>query len=80
MLNLGHTLGHALERMSGFTLRHGPAVGIGMVAAARIAAELGRAAPSLADRIERLLSAWGLPVRCPPFNADAIWSRITWTG
>jgi shikimate kinase/3-dehydroquinate synthase len=76
VLNLGHTVGHALERMSGFTLRHGPAVGIGMVGAARIAAELGRAAPSLADRIEGLLSAWGLPVRCPPFDADAIWEAM----
>jgi len=76
VLNLGHTLGHALERMSGFTLRHGPAVGIGMVTAARIAAELGRAAPSLADRIEGLLSAWGLPVRCPPFDVDAIWEAM----
>jgi 3-dehydroquinate synthetase len=47
-----------------------------MVAAARIAAELGRAAPSLADRIEGLLSAWGLPVRCPPFDADAIWEAM----
>jgi len=76
VLNLGHTVGHALERLSGFTLRHGPAVGIGMVAAAQIAAELGRASPSLADRIEGLLSAWGLPVRCPPFEADAIWEAM----
>ncbi len=76
VLNMGHTLGHALERLSGFTLRHGPAVGIGLVAAARIAADLGRAAPSLADRVGALLSAWGLPVRCPPFDADAIWEAM----
>jgi 3-dehydroquinate synthase len=43
-----------------------------MVAAARIAAEMGRAAPSLADRIEAALLAWGLPTRCPPFDAEAI--------
>jgi shikimate kinase/3-dehydroquinate synthase len=76
VLNLGHTVGHALERLSGFSLRHGEAVGIGMVAAARIAVELGRAAPSLADRVEKLLSAWGLPVRCPLFDADAIWEAM----
>jgi shikimate kinase/3-dehydroquinate synthase len=72
VLNLGHTVGHALEKQSGFSLRHGEAVSIGMVAAATIAAELGRADASLVDRIEAVLSAWGLPVRCPPFDADAI--------
>jgi shikimate kinase/3-dehydroquinate synthase len=76
VLNLGHTVGHALERLSGFTLRHGEAVGIGMVAAARIAAELRRADPALAGRIEEVLSAWGLPVRCPSFEADAIWDAM----
>jgi shikimate kinase/3-dehydroquinate synthase len=73
VLNLGHTVGHGLEQLSGFTLRHGEAVSIGMVAAARIAIELGRADPSLARRIESALAAWGLPVRCPPFDAEAIW-------
>jgi shikimate kinase/3-dehydroquinate synthase len=76
VLNLGHTVGHALERLSGFTLRHGEAVGIGMVAAAHIAAGLGRADPALAGRIEEVLSAWGLPVRCPSFEADAIWEAM----
>jgi len=75
-LNLGHTVGHALERLSGFGLRHGEAVGIGMAAAARIAVELGRAEPALAGRIEALLAAWGLPARCPPFDADAIWEAM----
>jgi shikimate kinase/3-dehydroquinate synthase len=72
VLNVGHTVGHALERLSDFSLRHGEAVSIGMVAAAKIAVELGRADVSLVDRIEAILSAWGLPVRCPPFDADAI--------
>jgi len=72
VLNLGHTVGHALEKLSGFSLRHGEAVSIGMVAAARIARELGWADPSLAERIEAALAAWGLPVRCPPFDTDAI--------
>jgi 3-dehydroquinate synthase len=76
VLNLGHTVGHALEKLSGFELRHGEAVSIGMVAAARIAAELGRADPSLADRIAAALAAWGLPVRCPPFDARDIWAAM----
>ena len=77
VLNLGHTVGHGLERLSSYTLRHGEAVGIGMVAAARIAAELGWAARSLAERIESALAAWGLPVRCPPFDVAAIWQAMS---
>ena len=76
VLNLGHTAGHALEKLSGFALRHGEAVSIGMVAAARIAVELSRADPALAGRIEAALAAWDLPVRCPPFAAGAIWEAM----
>jgi len=76
VLNLGHTVGHALERLSGFSMRHGEAVSIGMVAAARIAVELGQADPSLTGRIEAVLTAWGLPVRCPPFDTDSIWEAM----
>jgi shikimate kinase / 3-dehydroquinate synthase len=77
VLNLGHTVGHALEKLSDFNLRHGEAVSIGMVAAAKIAVELGRADASLIDRVEAVLSAWELPVRCPPFDADAILAAMT---
>jgi len=77
VLNLGHTVGHGLERLSGFCLRHGEAVSIGMVAAARIAAELDRADRSLVERIEAVLAAWELPVRCPPHDAEAVWSALT---
>jgi 3-dehydroquinate synthetase len=77
VLNLGHTVGHGLERLSDFSMRHGEAISIGMVAAARIAAELDQAASMLADRIESILTAWGLPVRCPPIKADAIWTAMT---
>lgn len=75
-LNLGHTVGHALEKLSDFELRHGEAVSIGMVAAARIAVELDWAAPAVAERIEATLAAWELPVRCPPFAVDAIWRAM----
>ena len=76
VLNLGHTVAHALERLSDYGLRHGEAVAIGMVAAARISAELGRAEPSLPGRIEAALAAWGLPVRCPPFGVGDIWEAM----
>jgi 3-dehydroquinate synthase len=76
VLNLGHTVAHALERLSDFRLRHGEAVAVGMVAAARISAELGRAEPSLPGRIETALAARGLPVRCPPFDVNDIWEAM----
>jgi 3-dehydroquinate synthase len=77
VLNLGHTVGHALEKLSDYALRHGEAVGIGMVAAARIAAELGQADPALADEIEGVLAGWGSPTRPPPHDVDAIWEAMT---
>ncbi len=77
VLNLGHTVGHALEKLSGFELRHGEAVGIGMVAAAHIAAQLGLADPSLAQRIAGTLTAWDLPTRCPLFDVTAIQDAMT---
>lgn len=83
-LNLGHTVGHALEKLSGFELRHGEAVSIGMVAAACISVELGLVEPALVERIEATLAAWELPVRCPPFDrlkeqpfkVEAIWQAM----
>jgi 3-dehydroquinate synthase len=77
VLNLGHTTAHGLEQVSDFTLRHGDAVSIGMVVAARIAEALGRAAPGLAAQIAEVLAAWGLPVTCPPYPVEAIWDAMT---
>ncbi len=64
-LNLGHTLGHAIESVSGYHLRHGEAVAIGMVAAARLAEKEGIASPGLAQKIEAVLIGLGLPTHIP---------------
>jgi 3-dehydroquinate synthase len=62
VLNYGHTLGHALERLAGYgRLRHGEAVALGMVFAARVAEAVGIAAPGLAAGHVRVLAAMGLP-------------------
>ena len=75
-LNLGHTVGHGLERVSDYAMHHGEGVSIGMLAAARIAARLDLADEALPDQIEGVLAAWGLPVRCPPVAAGAIWEAM----
>ena len=65
-LNLGHTVGHAVELVSRFQMRHGEAVAVGMVAEAKLAERLSVANPGLSDRIASVLSALGLPVQIPP--------------
>jgi 3-dehydroquinate synthase len=61
VLNYGHTLGHALERLEGYAGRsHGEAVAVGMVFAARLSESLGIAEPGLAARHQRLLKGLGL--------------------
>ena len=62
LLNLGHTLGHAIEKKSGFTLSHGHAVAIGMHLIAKVAEEKGLAKKGLAAEIKAALENNDLPV------------------
>jgi 3-dehydroquinate synthase len=64
-LNLGHTIGHAIEQASAFKLRHGEAVAIGMVAAARLSVRQGLAQPVLVDQIVQAIDGLGLPHGMP---------------
>jgi 3-dehydroquinate synthase len=65
VLNLGHTIGHAVEQASGFRLKHGEAVAIGLACEARLAESLGLAPRHDVGRIIRLLTRFGLPT-VPP--------------
>jgi len=67
-LNYGHTLGHAIERVEDFRMRHGEAVSIGMCFAAAVGRLAGRLDTLTAQRHRSVLSAVGLPVR---YRADA---------
>ncbi len=77
VLNLGHTFGHALEQVSGYSLRHGEAVSIGMAAAAHLAEMLGRAEPGLCARIGNLLAHLGLPATIEGYRAEAIYQAMS---
>jgi 3-dehydroquinate synthase len=65
VLNFGHTVGHAIEIVAKFAVTHGEAVAIGMAAEARLAERLGLAERGTAERIERALQAYGLPLAVP---------------
>jgi 3-dehydroquinate synthase len=76
VLNLGHTFGHALEVLSGFTLRHGEAVSVGMVAATRTAIALGLCDETVERRLTALLQRFGLPTRYEGYEPGEIWEAM----
>lgn len=73
ILNLGHTIGHALEAVAGYNeLHHGEAIAIGMVGSALLAARLGYDETIHAET-KRMMEKFGLPVRIPAhMDTDAI--------
>jgi 3-dehydroquinate synthase len=71
ILNYGHTFGHAVETLAGYgVIRHGEAVAIGMVMAARSAARSGLGSERDVARLSLLLRGFGLPVEPPQFPAE----------
>lgn len=65
LLNLGHTLGHAVEASSGFTVSHGSAVAIGMNLVASLAKSRGLLDQNELLDIRAMLKSYGLPLTCP---------------
>ena len=72
ILNYGHTLAHAIEIDSKYSLRHGEAVSIGMVFAAELSHTHGSLASEIVDQHRRILSNLNLPIA---YDASA-WSRL----
>lgn len=73
LLNCGHTIGHGVESVSGYSLKHGEAVSIGLVAETLLAEHCGIARAGLEQRLEALLRRWQLPTRIPAYPAADIW-------
>ena len=71
LLNYGHTLAHALETAGGYDLRHGEAVAIGLVFAARLARRLGRVDDEAVVEHRRIVAGYGLPTSVPPGHDPA---------
>lgn len=65
ILNFGHTIGHAVELLSGYTMLHGAAVAIGMCCESALAERLGLASAPTAARVWSAVTAAGLPARVP---------------
>jgi 3-dehydroquinate synthase len=64
-LNFGHTIGHAIELLSGFTLRHGEAVALGMILESEAAERAGITEPGTTAQVTAAVERAGLPTRRP---------------
>lgn len=75
-LNLGHTFAHAIERVSEYQWLHGEAVGVGVLAAAKLSQRLGLADTSLVEAVDTILAEIGLPSRLNGLDANALYAAM----
>ncbi len=77
ILNFGHTIGHAVETITEYkSYRHGEAIAIGMVCAARLAALMGLCQAGVYERIERLCRLIGLKTSLPQIEFATLWDIL----
>lgn len=76
-LNFGHTFGHVVESLTGYTThQHGEAVAIGMAMAVRLGVHEGITPPELIARVDRVCEAVGLPSRAPQLDQADLWTVL----
>ncbi len=77
ILNYGHTFGHAIEQVEGYTWRHGEAVAVGMVYVAELARLAGRLSEADVAIHREVIGALGLPTGYAPGRWDALHTAMT---
>ncbi len=76
ILNYGHTIGHAIEAVSNYELKHGQAVAIGMMAAAKISSRMEILDEVDIVKLERIIEKAGLPTEMPDMDKEAVWEAM----
>lgn len=76
ILNFGHTIGHAIETVSGFDLLHGECVALGMVAACKMAVYMELAEEEVLKKVVGVLKKTGLPVSLPGIDVDRVYNQM----
>ncbi|HYA59553.1 MAG TPA: 3-dehydroquinate synthase, partial [Burkholderiaceae bacterium] len=77
LLNLGHTFGHAIEALTGYTQwLHGEAVACGLCLAADLSARLGMIGPDALDAVRGAVARAGLPTRIPGISREAAFATM----
>lgn len=76
-LNLGHTFAHAIERVTDYAVPHGEAVGIGLLAAAKLSHRLGLCDPALVEQVDAVLSRIGLERTTQGLEPEAIYAAMS---
>jgi 3-dehydroquinate synthase len=77
LLNFGHTIGHAIERIQNFSgYSHGEAISIGMVAITRLTEKMGLTRKGEAERLIQSLSQFNLPTKMPDLNISDLLAAI----
>jgi len=76
ILNFGHTIGHAVESVSGFSMLHGECVSAGIAGAYRLALKLGMTDKGTVDEVEGTLKKAGLPVKAPGMDTKKIMDQM----
>ncbi len=75
-LNLGHTFAHAIERVTHYGWLHGEAVGVGLVAAARLSHRIGLCDGDLTGQVEEIVRDVGLPTRFGDLDPQAVYAAM----